>query len=96
MKKIHKHAGGIDIGARKIFVGLEGKEVKSFETFTEDLELAADYLIENSIDTVAMEATGVYWIILHDILQARGIDVWLVDGRSTKQVPGRKTDVKDC
>ena len=96
MKKIHKHAGGIDMGARKIFVGLEGKEVKSFETFTEDLELAADYLIENSIDTVAMEATGVYWIILHDILQARGIDVWLVDGRSTKQVPGRKTDVKDC
>lgn len=96
MKKIHKHAAGIDIGARKIFVGLEGKEVKSFETFTEDLELAADYLIKNSIDTVAMEATGVYWIILFDILQARGIDVWLVDGRSTKQVPGRKTDVKDC
>lgn len=96
MKKIHEHAAGIDIGARKIFVGLEGKEVKSFETFTEDLELAADYLIKNSINTVAMEATGVYWIILFDILQARGIDVWLVDGRSTKQVPGRKTDVKDC
>lgn len=96
MKKIHKHSAGIDIGARKIFVGLEGKEVRSFETFTEDLELAADFLIENNIDTVAMEATGVYWIILHDILQARGIDVWLVDGRSTKQVPGRKTDVKDC
>lgn len=96
MEKIHKHAAGIDIGARKIFVGLEGKEVKSFETFTDDLELAADYLIENNINTVAMEATGVYWIILYDILEARGIDVWLVDGRSTKQVPGRKTDVKDC
>ncbi len=96
MKKIHKHAAGIDIGARKIFVGLEGREVKSFDTFTEDLELAADYLVENNIDTVAMEATGVYWIILYDILQTRGIDVWLVDGRSTKQVPGRKTDVKDC
>lgn len=96
MKKIHKHAAGIDIGARKIFVGLEGKEVKSFDTFTEDLEMAADYLIDNNTTTVAMEATGVYWIILYDILQARGIDVWLVDGRSTKQVPGRKTDVKDC
>lgn len=96
MKKIHKHAAGIDIGARKIFVGLDGKEVKSFETFTDDLEFAADYLIENNINTVAMEATGVYWVILYDILQARGIDVWLVDGRSTKQVPGRKTDVKDC
>lgn len=96
MRKIHTYAAGIDIGARKIFVGLEGKEVKSFETFTDDLELAADYLIENNISTVAMEATGVYWIILYDILQERGIDVWLVDGRSTKQVPGRKTDVKDC
>ncbi|GHA46311.1 hypothetical protein GCM10007103_29270 [Salinimicrobium marinum] len=85
MRKIHTHAAGIDIGARKIFVGLEGKEVKSFETFTDDLELAADYLIQNNISTVAMEATGVYWIILYNILQERGIDVWLVDGRSTKQ-----------
>ncbi|MBZ9632687.1 transposase, partial [Salegentibacter sp. LM13S] len=70
--------------------------VKSFDTFTEDLEAAASYLLENNVDTVAMETTGVYWIILYDILQARGLDVWLVDGRSTKQVPGRKTDVKDC
>lgn len=96
MKKIRTHAAGIDIGARKIFVGLEGKEVKSFDTFTDDLEAAASYLLENNVDTVAMETTGVYWVILYDILEARGLDVWLVDGRSTKQVPGRKTDVKDC
>ncbi|MBZ9629904.1 IS110 family transposase, partial [Salegentibacter sp. LM13S] len=68
MKKIRTHAAGIDIGARKIFVGLEGKEVKSFDTFTEDLEAAASYLLENNVDTVAMETTGVYWIILYDIL----------------------------
>lgn len=43
-----------------------------------------------------MEATGVYWVILYEILEEAGIDVWLVDGRQTKQVPGRKTDVKDC
>jgi transposase len=43
-----------------------------------------------------MEATGVYWVILYDILVEAGFDVWLVDGRQTKQVPGRKTDVKDC
>ncbi len=43
-----------------------------------------------------MEATGVYWIILYEILESAGLDVWLVDGRQTKQVPGRKTDVKDC
>ena len=96
MKQIRKNAGGIDIGAKQIFVGLEGKEVKIFDTFTDDLERCAIYLLENKIETVAMEATGVYWVILFDILTTHGIDVWLVDGRSTKQVPGRKTDVKDC
>lgn len=96
MKKLHKHAAGIDLGSRKIFIGLEGKEVVSFETFTSDFLKASDYLKQNYVTTVAMEATGVYWIVLYDILVAAGIDVWLVDGRQTKQVPGRKTDVKDC
>lgn len=96
MEKIRKNAGGIDIGAKSVFIYIEGKEVKSFYTFTEDLEKARDYLLENKIETVAMEATGVYWNILYEILEEAGIDVWLVDGRQTKQVPGRKTDVKDC
>ena len=43
-----------------------------------------------------MEATGVYWVILYDMLEVAGLDVWLVDGRATRQAPGRKTDVKDC
>ena len=96
MKKIRNNTGGIDIGAKHVFVGLESKAVKRFETFTEDLEHLAVYLLSNKITSVAMEATGVYWVILYDILDTHGIDVWLVDGRSTKQVPGRKTDVKDC
>lgn len=96
MKIIRKNAGGIDIGAKKVFVSVEGQEVKSFYTFTEDLEQARDYLLKFKIETIAMEATGVYWNILYEILEEAGIDVWLVDGRQTKQVPGRKTDVKDC
>jgi len=96
MKKLHEHAAGIDIGSRKIYVGLEGKDVVSFETFTSDFIKASDYLKEKNIKTVAMEATGAYWIVLYDILIQAGFDVWLVDGRQTKQVPGRKTDVKDC
>lgn len=96
MKKIRKHCAGIDIGAKEFFVGLEDKEVKSFFTFTEEIELLISYLQENKIESVAMEATGVYWFILYDMLEKAGFDVWLVDGRSTKQVPGRKTDVKDC
>ena len=97
MEKIRKNTGGIDIGSEKIFVYTEnGNEVKSFLTFTEDFEKARDYLIQQKTESVAMEATGVYWYILYHILEEAGIDVWLVDGRETKQVPGRKTDVKDC
>lgn len=96
MEKIIKDAGGIDIGATHIYIGIEGLPVKSFETFTESFWAARDYLLSHGIKTVAMEATGVYWIILYEVLDAAGIDVWLVDGRQTRQVPGRKTDVKDC
>jgi transposase len=96
MERIREKAAGLDIGARKVFVSVEGKEVKCFFTFTEDFEKLRDYLIENAIETVAMEATGVYWNILYEILEEAGLDVWLVDGSQTKQVPGRKTDVKDC
>jgi transposase len=96
MKKIRENAAGIDIGAKKVFVSVEEQEVKNFFTFTEDLEQLRDYLLKHKIETVAMEATGVYWNILYEILEEAGIDVWLVDGRQTKQVPGRKTDVKDC
>ncbi len=96
MEKIRKEGAGIDIGSKKVFVAIEGQEVKSFFTFTEDFEKLSEYLFENDIMTVAMETTGVYWDILYEMLEEAGIDVWLVDGRQTKQVPGRKTDVKDC
>lgn len=96
MEKMHIHAAGIDIGSRKVFVGIEHSPVRSFETFTSELESLKDYLLENGVTTVAMEATGVYWYVLYDILLDAGLDVWLVDGRQTRQLPGRKTDVKDC
>jgi transposase len=96
MERIREKAAGIDIGARKVFVSIEGQEVRCFFTFTEDFEKLCEYLLENAIETVAMEATGVYWSILYDMLEEAGLDVWLVDGAQTKQVPGRKTDVKDC
>lgn len=96
MQKISKKSAGIDIGAKKVFVFVEGGEVKSFLTFTADLHSLVDYLLAENVETVAMEATGSYWFILYDLIEDSGIDVWLVDGRETKQVPGRKTDVKDC
>lgn len=96
MQKIRENAAGIDIGAKNIFVAIQNHEVRSFETFTESFREAINYLVSNNIETVAMEATGVYWVILYEMLESEGLDVWLVDGRQTKQVPGRKTDVKDC
>lgn len=96
MEKIRTNSAGIDIGSRQIFVSIEGGPVKSFETFTSDLETLKAYLLEQKVTSVAMEATGNYWYVLYDILMDGGLDVWVVDGRQTRQVPGRKTDVKDC
>jgi transposase len=96
MEKIRENVAGIDIGAKEVFVYVEGQGVKSFLTFTQDLMVLVQFLITHNVETVAMEATGVYWNILYELIEEAGIDVWLVDGRETKQVPGRKTDVKDC
>lgn len=96
ISKIHPNAAGIDIGSEKIFIGIEDKEAKSFSTFTADYLRSIEYLKENKITTVAMEATGVYWIALYDLLEQSGIEVYLVDGRQTRNVPGRKSDVADC
>lgn len=96
MEKIRKNAAGIDIGSKEVFTYIEGQRVRSFFTFTEDLEELVQYFLSHNIESVAMEATGVYWYILYELLEQANIDVWLVDGRETKQVPGRKTDVKDC
>ena len=70
--------------------------VRSFTTFTTDLHRLADWLTACGVTTVAMESTGVYWIPLYEILEARGLDVVLVNARHVKNVPGRKTDILDC
>lgn len=94
------NAGGIDIGAREIFVAVpadrDTDSVRSFPTFTEDLHALADWLQACRVDTVAMESTGVYWIPLFQILEARGIEVHLVNAQHVHHVPGRKSDVLDC
>ncbi|RED96543.1 hypothetical protein C7460_110106, partial [Marinoscillum furvescens DSM 4134] len=65
MKKIRENCAGIDIGAKNIFVSIKNGEVRVFETFTSGLREAVEYLITNKVETVAMEATGVYWVILY-------------------------------
>jgi len=100
MPLLRPNAAGVDIGSREIWIavgaGRDAQPVKRFTSFTGDLHCAADWLQSCGVDTVAMESTGVYWIPFFQILEDRGIEACLVNARHVRNVPGRKTDVKDC
>lgn len=100
LEQIQPNAAGIDVGATEIYVcvpaGRDEERVRSYPTFTADLHRVADWLVRCGVETVAMESTGVYWIALYDILEARGLSVCLVNARHLKNVSGRKSDVSDC
>jgi transposase len=100
LERVNLNAAGIDIGSASHFVAVpEGRDevtVREFKSFTADLYELADWLERCGITTVAMESTGIYWIPLFEILEARGFEVRLVNPRHLKNVPGRKSDVVDC
>ena len=100
LDQINRNAAGVDVGSEEMYVAVppdrDKESVRSFPTFTADLHRLADWLAACRIDTVAMEATGVYWIPLYEILETRGFRVFLVNARHLKNVSGRKTDVLDC
>jgi transposase len=97
---VHPNAAGLDIGADEIYACVpsdrDTRPVRAFATFTADLHALADWLEVCGIDTVAMESTGIYWLAIYEILEARGIRVFLVNARQIKIPPGRKSDWKDC
>lgn len=100
LEQINRDAAGLDIGAEEIWAcvpaGRDTESVRIFPTFTHDLHMLADWLESCQVKTVAMESTGVYWIPIYEILEARGFEVYLVNARHIKNVPGRKTDYLDC
>ena len=100
LRKIHLNAAGIDIGSASHWVAVpddrDDQPVREFTSFTHDLTALATWLEACGIDTVAMESTGVYWIPLYELLEARGIEVLLVNAHHVKGVPGRKSDILDC
>ena len=99
LPQIRANAAGMDIGAKEIWVDVGNKEepgVRKFGTFTSDLNEMAEWLKRCGIETIAMESTGVYWIAPFQILEASGIEVFLVNARFVKNVHGRKTDMLDC
>jgi transposase len=97
---VHQGAAGIDIGSRFHVVAVPStyseQPVQKFSSFTGDLKRLRDWLCEHNIQTVAMESTGIYWIPVYEILQEAGLEVFLVNARHARCVPGRKSDVSDA
>jgi transposase len=100
LEVVHADAAGIDIGGSEHWVAIsperDERPVRCFDCFTADLEQMADWLTTRGVRSVAMQSTGVYWIPVMEILQQRGIEVYLVNARHTKNLPGRKSDIAEC
>jgi transposase len=89
-------AAAVDVGSEKLHASVAGDTPKVFGTFTRELESLREWFKGQGVRTVAMEATGVYWLYLYEVLEAGGLEVVMVNGRYVQNVPGRKTDMSDC
>jgi transposase len=98
MEIVNPNAAGIDIGSRShwVAVGQGEDHVREFGVYNDDLKSIAAWLREHDVKTVAMESTGTYWQALYAVLLAEGFQVILCNGKFTKNIKGRKTDVQDC
>jgi transposase len=99
LEVVHPDAAGIDIGNESHYVAVpptrDSQPVRRFGCTTAELKAMAHWLKQCGIRTVAMQSTGVYWIAVYDILEAVDLDVYLVNARDTKNLPGRKSDVQE-
>ena len=99
LEVVHPDAAGIDIGNESHYVAVppnrDSQPVRRFGCTTAELKAMAAWLEQCGIRTVAMQSTGVYWIAVYDILEAAGLEVYLVNARDTKNLPGRKSDVQE-
>ena len=100
LEAVHPDAAGIDVGGSEHWVAIspdrDPEPVRRFGCFTADLRALAGWLIEKGIRSVALQSTGVYWMPVLEVLEQHGLEVFLVNARHTKNVPGRKSDVQEC
>jgi len=99
LEVVHPDAAGIDIGNESHYAAVppsrDNQPVRRFGCTTAELKAMAAWLKQCAIRTVAMQSTGVYWIAVYDILEQTGLEVYLVNARDTKNLPGRKSDVQE-
>lgn len=93
---LNPNAAGIDVGSEHLHVSIGGDELVVFGTFTDEVYRLRDHLKAKGVTSVALEATGVYWLYVYEVLEAAGLDVVVVNGRHVRNLPGRKTDMADC
>jgi transposase len=100
MEVLRPHAAGVDVGNAEHYVavppGRSDPSVQTFGSFTADLHRLAKWLQACRIETVVMQATGVYWMAVYQVLESYGLQVYVVNAKYTKTLPGRKTDVLEC
>ena len=98
LEVVNSNAAGIDIGSRShwVAVGQNAEDVKEFGVYSQDQLEMCHWLHSNGVTSIAMESTGTYWQNLFSTLVGQGFDVILVNGRQTKNIKGKKTDIKDC
>jgi transposase len=95
---VNPNAAGIDIGSRShwVAVGQDAQDVKEFGVYSQDQLDMCTWLQSKNVTSIAMESTGTYWQNLFSTLVSQGFDVILVNGKQTKNIKGKKTDIKDC
>jgi len=93
---LDERAAFVDVGSEHMHVSVAGGEPMVFGAVTSQLHALRDWLKSQGVRSVAMEATGVYWLALFGVLEAADFEVCMVNGRQTRNLPGRKTDMKDC
>lgn len=103
IEPILKRTAGIDVHKKIIVVtilkeqadGHVEEETREFGTFAKDYVELARWLVSNEIELAVMESTGIYWKHLYEVLEKHQLQMYVVNARHVKKVPGRKTDVQD-
>ena len=98
LEVVNPNAAGIDVGSRShwVAIGQDAQDIKEYGVYSEDHKALCEWLSQNGITTIAMESTGTYWQILFSSLVSFGFEVILVNGKQTRNIKGKKTDIKDC